>query len=138
MAQQVAVCSRTEETRVRFACLFAERQSNGAVRIPLPDVGYRLFYLPVCQYRVFPALQDKCSESESVALFTAFQYVFSAQPVTFDTRIPFPDAAIITVVPAAITDFNQSADINPVSEMPEAYFPCLPVNVLQGIRVAIR
>ena len=43
-------------------------------------------------------------------------------------RITLPDAAVIAVVPAAITYFNQSTDINPVSEMPEADLPCLFVN----------
>ena len=80
-------------------------------------------------------MQDKSPESQCVSLFAAIQNTFRTQPVTCYVRITFPDAAVIAVVPAAITYFNQSTDINPVSEMPEADLPCLFVNDSQGVRV---
>jgi hypothetical protein len=50
-------------------------------------------------------------------------------------RITFPDAAVIAVVPAAVTDFNQSADINLISEVEECDFLRLFIDVTQNFCV---
>jgi hypothetical protein len=100
-----------------------------------PYGGNDCLYAVVRQCRIFSPLQDKSPESQCVSLFAAIQNTFRTQPVTCYVRITFPDAAVIAVVPAAITYFNQSTDINPVSEMPEADLPCLFVNDSQGVRV---
>ena len=93
-----------------------------------PYGGNDCLYAVVRQCRIFSPLQDKSPESQCVSLFAAIQNTFRTQPVTCYVPITFPDAALIAVVPAAITYFNQSTDINPVSEMPEADLPCLFVN----------
>jgi hypothetical protein len=63
------------------------------------------------------------------------QYTFQAQPVTFDIGISFSDTTVITVVPAAIADFNQSTDINLISEVAESDFLRLFIDVTQGFCV---
>ena len=100
-----------------------------------PYGGNDCLYAVVRQCRIFSPLQDKSPESQCVSLFAAIQNTFRTQPVTCYVRITFPDAAVIAVVPAAITYFNQSTDINLISEVAESDFLRLFIDVTQGFCV---
>ncbi len=70
-----------------------------------------------------------------IRLSAALQDTLFRQPVAFHVRIPLPDAAIKAVVPAAIADFDEASDENPVAEMKLAHFTRLLVDVTQGLCV---
>lgn len=82
-----------------------------------------VFYPFVGLHRVFPALQDKCAEAQTIAVFAACKDLFFAESVPVDVGVACPDSAIVAVVPAVIAHFNQSPDVDVVSEHGDGSLP---------------
>ena len=65
-------------------------------------------------------MQDKSAESQFISFPATGQNGFLTETVTLNVPVAATDAAIEAVVVAAIADFNQSADKDPVAEITES------------------
>ena len=131
VAQQIAVCAGTEKRRIAGFFPLTNGKGDGAVRKAFPYLRDNLTYTLFREICVLAALQNKRPESQRIALCTAGEDILPAQPIPLYLSVAPADAAVIAVVPAAITDFNQSTDINLVSKMKETDFLRLFVDVTQ-------
>lgn len=75
---------------------------------------------------------------EFVAMFATIPNHLLTESVAIGSPIVFPDTAIVAVIPAIITYFDQSAYVDSLSEVCGRYFPCLLIDVCQGFIIIVR
>ena len=109
--QQIPVCAGVKHPLIIAGAVFAERKRNGAVRIFLPDGGNHAADA-VHRENAFAALKHKRAEAERIAFGTAAENLLVRQNVAFTGAVAPADAAVQTVVPAHVADFNQPANEN--------------------------
>src|SRR5574344_1386211 len=112
MPEQVAVCACCAVRFVFCARFFSERECYRAVRMSGFYILNNRNYFFCCKIVIFPALQNKCAESERVSFIAARTYFFFNKTVALRMFIAPPDAAVVAVVFAAVRKFNKPADIN--------------------------
>ncbi len=93
-------------------------------------------YFLICIISILSALQHESAESQFISGLAAGENVFFREPVASGMGIALADAAVETIVPAVIGEFDQSADIDvmPVMEVP--FFSCQSKEILCEIRGA--
>ena len=111
VAEQIAVGSGIEHGLVICPGVFTQRQGNGAVRVAGLDLPDQLADL-INRYNAFPALQHKGAKAKVPAFLTALQDLFPGKLVAVTVCVGLSDAAVDAVIPAVVSDFNESADID--------------------------
>ena len=97
---------------------------HGLVGITLFDGRDNIGQPLVTLQRVLTALQHKGIEPGICGTVAATEYLILAQTVSRSQRIRAPQAAVMAIVTAIGTDFNECAQIDPVTGTVESGLTC--------------
>ena len=97
---------------------------HGLVGITLFDGCDNIGQPLVTLQRVLTALQHKGIEPGICGTVAATEYLVLAQTVSRSQRIRAPQAAVMAIITAIGTDFNECAQVDPVTETVECGLTC--------------
>ena len=92
--------------------------------MPLLDIPDNLTKDLITVIRVLSSLKDKGSKAQFIPAIRTPDYLFRHQAVSVRPIVSGTDSAVITVIPAVIRKFDQSADVYLLPVYPIAHRAC--------------